>query len=191
MNSPSHRENILNPLYTEVGIVVAQGTLNGRASIVVVEYFGKPKPTNTTTGGTTSPRPTPQPRPTPRPVPTTPATTTPRVSTTVVSNLNVTPAVLGTSESQSRLDSVKEKVMVIKTSVPDYVKIKIVAIIVGFSLLLALAFLIKRTHHFPLAVAWRTLVLLLCLGYAATYGVRDWHAASVTPISASTVEDIQ
>ncbi|MFH0890598.1 MAG: CAP domain-containing protein [Candidatus Liptonbacteria bacterium] len=43
MSSPTHRANILNPLYTEVGVAVIQGALKGQPSILVVEYFGRPK----------------------------------------------------------------------------------------------------------------------------------------------------
>ena len=44
MNSPSHRENILNPLYNEVGVSVIPGTFQDHQSIIVVQFFGKPKP---------------------------------------------------------------------------------------------------------------------------------------------------
>lgn len=39
MNSPKHKENIVNPLYTEMGIGIATDA-NGR--VFVVEIFGKP-----------------------------------------------------------------------------------------------------------------------------------------------------
>jgi hypothetical protein len=40
--SPSHRANIINPLYTEMGIAIAQGTQEGRTTTFVVEHFGTP-----------------------------------------------------------------------------------------------------------------------------------------------------
>jgi hypothetical protein len=43
MNSPTHRQNILNPNYTEVGIAVLKGEFNGNEVYVVVQHFGKPK----------------------------------------------------------------------------------------------------------------------------------------------------
>jgi hypothetical protein len=43
MNSPSHRENILNSLYSEVGVSVIPGTFQDHQSIIVVQFFGKPK----------------------------------------------------------------------------------------------------------------------------------------------------
>jgi uncharacterized protein YkwD len=44
MESPSHRQNILKASYTEIGLAVAEGTLNGRETTVLVEYFGSPSP---------------------------------------------------------------------------------------------------------------------------------------------------
>lgn len=43
INSPSHRANILNPLYEEVGVAVRTGEFNGKISTVVVQLFGKPR----------------------------------------------------------------------------------------------------------------------------------------------------
>lgn len=42
MNSPSHRANILNGRYTEVGIAVADGMYRGRPTTFVVQMFGTP-----------------------------------------------------------------------------------------------------------------------------------------------------
>ena len=42
MESSSHRENILNSKYTEIGIVAIEGTFNGNKSIIIVEEFGSP-----------------------------------------------------------------------------------------------------------------------------------------------------
>ena len=40
MNSPSHRENILNPNYQDIGVAVADGTLGGAETTLVVQMFG-------------------------------------------------------------------------------------------------------------------------------------------------------
>ena len=42
MNSPTHRENILDPHFTEIGIATAQGVYQGRATTFVVQEFGLP-----------------------------------------------------------------------------------------------------------------------------------------------------
>ncbi len=41
MNSPSHKANILNSNYDEIGIAVAVGKINGRETTIVVQHFGK------------------------------------------------------------------------------------------------------------------------------------------------------
>ncbi len=43
MNSKSHRDNILNDKYTEIGIATAEGKYKGKDAIFVVQHFGKPK----------------------------------------------------------------------------------------------------------------------------------------------------
>ena len=40
MASPSHRKNILNPNYREIGVAVASGKVDGETSIITVQLFG-------------------------------------------------------------------------------------------------------------------------------------------------------
>lgn len=40
MASPTHRDNLLNPKYKDIGIAVAEGTLNGQQTTLVVQMFG-------------------------------------------------------------------------------------------------------------------------------------------------------
>lgn len=42
MNSPGHRENILNPKFTEIGVAVGKGTFEGKSVWLAVQEFGKP-----------------------------------------------------------------------------------------------------------------------------------------------------
>lgn len=42
MASPSHRANILNREFTEIGVGTAVGLFEGRSTIFVVQYFGRP-----------------------------------------------------------------------------------------------------------------------------------------------------
>ena len=42
MSSPTHRANIVKPVYTDVGVGVAQGMYKGQPATFVVQYFGKP-----------------------------------------------------------------------------------------------------------------------------------------------------
>jgi hypothetical protein len=49
MASPTHRDNIVSPRYTEIGIAVATGTYQGRPTVFAVQMFGMPKgPTSIT-----------------------------------------------------------------------------------------------------------------------------------------------
>lgn len=45
MNSPRHRDNILNQNYTEIGIATARGTYEGYNTVFVVQMFGSPSNT--------------------------------------------------------------------------------------------------------------------------------------------------
>jgi len=44
LNSPSHKANILNPHYQEIGIAVVQGDFKNNKTTLVVQYFGAPQP---------------------------------------------------------------------------------------------------------------------------------------------------
>ncbi len=75
MKSPTHRANLLNGKFTEVGIATAVGMYKGEKTTFVVQVFGTPNPSTTSTA--------------PPPKATTPATKQALVET---------PAVLGASE---------------------------------------------------------------------------------------------
>ena len=42
MNSPTHRDNIVNSKYQEIGIGVVSGILNGVKTTIVIQHFGTP-----------------------------------------------------------------------------------------------------------------------------------------------------
>lgn len=42
MASPTHKDNIINPRYTETGLAVVNGTLQGIETTLVVHFFGAP-----------------------------------------------------------------------------------------------------------------------------------------------------
>lgn len=43
MNSPTHRANIVNARYQEIGVAVVNGTLEGTDTTLVVQMFGRPR----------------------------------------------------------------------------------------------------------------------------------------------------
>lgn len=42
MNSPGHRENVLSPNYTEIGVAVRRGQFEGKSTWLAVQEFGRP-----------------------------------------------------------------------------------------------------------------------------------------------------
>ena len=53
LNSPTHRANLLNQNYTEIGITAVDGMYEGRETTFVVEFFGKPTNVNLATNTVT------------------------------------------------------------------------------------------------------------------------------------------
>ena len=48
MASPTHRDNIVKPVYTQIGVGVTQGLFEGQTATYVVQFFGTPLATNQT-----------------------------------------------------------------------------------------------------------------------------------------------
>ncbi|HSW37527.1 MAG TPA: CAP domain-containing protein [Candidatus Saccharimonadales bacterium] len=74
MNSPSHRKNILNPDYQDIGIAVEEGQLLGAETTLIVAHYGAtaaprpaaaPAPVVTTAAAVQPVQPTPAPQPAP------------------------------------------------------------------------------------------------------------------------------
>jgi hypothetical protein len=62
-DSPSHRANLLNDKYSEIGFAVVNGELQGRKTTLVVQMFGSPKkqaPRLADTGSNNTPVPVPE-----------------------------------------------------------------------------------------------------------------------------------
>jgi len=58
LDSPSHKANLLNPDYNEVGIAIARGDFQGNETTVVVQLFGVPQTTISSTAAKEEPTPT-------------------------------------------------------------------------------------------------------------------------------------
>ena len=81
MNSPTHKENILNANYREIGIGVTEGSLAGVDTTIIVQFFGAPltgspsiplakaEGAAATAAPKASLKPTPTPLPSPTPTP--------------------------------------------------------------------------------------------------------------------------
>jgi hypothetical protein len=66
MASPSHRDNLLNGHYQEIGLAVVNGTLDGVETTLVVQLFGTPAPTTVAAKPNVSPPSVASPTPTPK-----------------------------------------------------------------------------------------------------------------------------
>lgn len=73
INSPTHRANLANSNYKEIGVAVAPAKIQNSEGFLVVQLFGTPKPTITAARATKTPAPTK--------LPPTPAKTTAAVQT--------------------------------------------------------------------------------------------------------------
>lgn len=67
MNSPTHRANIVNSRYQEIGIAVVNGTLEGTETTLVVQMFGRPREAVAAVAPAAATQQPSTPRPTPRP----------------------------------------------------------------------------------------------------------------------------
>ena len=43
MKSPTHRANILDTTYTEIGVSIQEGTIKGKQVVMITQHFGKPR----------------------------------------------------------------------------------------------------------------------------------------------------
>ena len=61
MASPSHRENMLSGKYTEIGVAVMDGSLNGKDTTLIVQLFGTPSTAVAAVTGNSAATTTPEP----------------------------------------------------------------------------------------------------------------------------------
>lgn len=165
MASPTHRANILNPLYTEIGVSVVQGTMDGLPSIYLVQYFGKPA---------------------------TKIIQVPKIKDLIavkeilklpvqkitIPDNKAKTAVLGT-ESQPKAINVSD------IPLPN-VPVRFLGFLVAFMLLTTLAIALMRLGALPIGVMARTFALILIFAYIATNSMIIKETAQITPLSFST-----
>jgi len=101
MNSPTHRANIVKKEFTEIGIGVANGVYQGRNTVFVAEFFGKPNTLAFVPIAETPSPIIPKEAPVKTPTPATPKPTTPTTSPQVA----VTPLPTATSILGEEVDS--------------------------------------------------------------------------------------
>lgn len=188
MDSPTHRANILNKLYTEIGVAVGYGVFDGRETILVAQYFAKPR----IEAGKV---------PAAQPVKIQPATTTKPVAVEVVGQVkqqadklaekisNLKPGVLGESRiNQEAFTKINEDVL---QAIAVFVKKEILMrLFSAFAILITtigVAFMLMRGIKLGTSTILRVMVLLLAFGYVLFTGAGSTVFARVSPISFSTV----
>jgi len=55
MASEHHRENLLSPLFSTVGIAVVEGSFQGKSAVITVQMFARPQRLSASDGGQASP----------------------------------------------------------------------------------------------------------------------------------------
>ena len=104
MNSPTHKENILNANYREIGIGVTEGSLAGVDTTIIVQFFGAPLTGSPSiplakaegAAATAAPKASLKPTPTPLPSPTpTPGAATTAFISPFESSKNISLATIG------------------------------------------------------------------------------------------------
>lgn len=134
LDSPSHRKNIMNGNYEEIGIAVASGEVNGVSTIVIAQLFGAPLKTQLAAAPPASPpesparpapqadnqpEPQPEPEPAPAPPPPEPPATPIITSPEPASLVNVTePQITGKTSSGATIQ-IKEGDQLVATAVAD------------------------------------------------------------------------
>lgn len=116
MDSPTHRENIVNPKYTEIGIAVVNGTLEGIETTLVVQMFGQPTQAIAQTSQSAATTDTPAPRVT---EPVVEPTSVPSPTLTLEPTTSPSPMVVAQSYPHSSPPSVEELTLGTTYSYPN------------------------------------------------------------------------
>lgn len=157
MASPAHRENILKPEYTQIGIGMATGTYEGKETLFVVQFFGKPQSAVAQSVGTVaSARPA-------APAVTEVASSAPAPSASEpISTANAAANVLGTSTTNVPTSlSLWEE---IQTSPKTYATYALFALLMVFVLMLVLASLPFHALPHPNTILNGLAVIVVVLG---------------------------
>jgi hypothetical protein len=174
MNSLSHRTNILNKLYTDIGTAVVSGTYQNHPATFVVEYFGTP-PKNTTQLPKTTSIPATQKESTSSESSKKPIVTVPQEST----------AVLGVQDSTGT-QIVAETGL--QTSDGTFgVVVRYLSFGLIFMLIVSFVLSILRKGNVTSVLIARTLILLIVFGYIGFYGIAKANFSTLTIVSFSEI----
>jgi len=196
MNSPTHRANILNGHYTEIGIASAEGTYEGHHTIFVVQMFGAPAHASTGTvvaenptapatetaiaKTESTPAPTAAQKPEEKPITIVPASTT----------ASATPTVAGAESSPPAPSTPTSPSFLLMLAAAPVATLRDLYLIVGAIVLVALVSITGlefKKHHMRYVFATAFLFVLMAgLYLAADHLV--FGGARLTAAAASSVE---
>jgi hypothetical protein len=106
MNSPSHRANILNNNFTQIGIASASGTYRGQPAMFVVQFFGRPQASQVAAQTPAVKKPVAVPAPK-KVVPSPEPTSTPASEMSIIRQPENMPAVSGVSTVAPAFNEIK------------------------------------------------------------------------------------
>lgn len=213
MNSPTHRANIMSPLFMEIGISVKQGTWSGHSSIMIAQYFGKERVVAPVAAQVAPVAPTPTLTPVPAPVPVVPLPppiaaqpapaqvlgteketapppepTLPVVSEVkppVVSNIEPLPVPEPTPPAASAIFA--PPVSTFGAIFTAQNTIKLLSLLAILSILLSLMFLMTRGERVTVPTVMRILVLIVLFSYISIFGVGEFSMSAIPSTPAASV----
>lgn len=174
LNSESHRQNLLNPNFKEIGIGIAKGTYKNQPAIFIVQFFGTPKllaqqPPITAPSNNSIPSPTPavvkiQPSPKLTPSPITTPTPEQKFITTTPQVLAISPiattSVMPTINTKSLWALILQKVVANpKSSLNSLLEFFAIFIIIA----LCLKIFIKIDVQYPALIINGVLILVIII----------------------------
>lgn len=193
MNSPSHRDNMVNAKYQDIGIAVMNGTLNGEETTLVVQEFGSPAPgfvaavaavpqgapaataqpaTQTPEAGTSA-----QVQPTVHPTQSPTLAPTPSAAPTLAPIVQTSPANVASATKNAEITPLFDPFQVSKTVGLSVISLIIILLVVDFYVLRRRGVFRISSHH------WAHLSVLGAAGgalLASHPGQISLQAASVT-----------
>lgn len=195
MESPTHRANILNRLYSEIGVAVAQGTFDNRPSVVIVQYFGNPKKAPAVPKAAAQPSITPASKPASKPQSTSTALSAEMTRDSFSAESAPTSALLSLgrvealSELTEILPSAKSKWEHLADMLCPCIRTSSLAILA--IVLFALTFLATRMRGIPVDIAFKSILLIAVLGYLVASAGEKIVMPEVTPASFFTIENAE
>jgi hypothetical protein len=181
MNSPTHRANILNSAYTEIGVAVGQSTFQGRTSIVLTQYFGRPRGAKPVSRAAPAAAPAKE--------PSVPQGNSPQVAKSVEQpgqkTVPVATNVLGT-ESDRAAHETRIGMMDVVRQAPLSAWTKALLIAVSALFLLPFLFVVLRTGE-SMKLVFRVVLLLAVFGGVIAFGIPEGRVDRITPSAVSAV----